>query len=743
MPLILRRRASRRLWGEVECEGFPLATPDGWVAFDTEGTGVDFFGSMGVDRDHWPARAFGFSFCNADGDEAWVRWRIDPWTREVIVDERTRDLVAGLLSNPKIRKVPFNGNFDKRAAEFAGIEVLGELWDTQVGQHVVRPGDKFLGLKELSKKYLDLGDEDETALGESVKRMRSKITFAKKRLQASLAGHVLKGGLKEGDEWLGRFAKMSREEDDDAWKADLWLGDFDLCRLYAKKDARRTAMLHLAQLERLDDDERAGGKLWEIYKDELRLLPIIGAMEKRGIAVEEERVYEIQKFYGDYMADANARVIEEAGIDSFNYNSGPQKQEIFFEDRGYTPLKYVTDKRAKTPNACSKCKGLGCARCQNTGWNPCVNKDFLASIGIERKIGVDGEEVLEEKDPLAYWIVHATDAKKMKDFVDSYDELLVREGDETVIHPSIIQCGPETGRLSCRKPNLQNVAKDDSPKKKSSVPYRPRECFVPRAGKIFYLPDYTQIEIWILAVLSQDPGLKEILGSGDSDTHGRVAQMVWPGEFDLAGAKADKKKPVASLSRVALANLKAYNKTRNRSKNLQFCTVYGGGAKKVAEMIGDGCTKAEAEAFLARYNETFPGVAEFMDLTVREVRKTGRTTNAFGREYQIDREFAYLATNYRIQGTAADLIKRAMIRVDDFLAEPEYAGHAELLLQIHDELIVEGDERYDSEALMRGLVSCMQADWKLLRSPVPFPVGMKVARERWSETMDVDLKAVA
>ncbi len=129
-----------------------------------------------------------------------------------------------------------------------------------------------------------------------------------------------------------------------------------------------------------------------------------------------------------------------------------------------------------------------------------------------------------------------------------------------------------------------------------------------------------------------------------------------------------------------------------------------------------------------------------MDETIAIAEAHGQVVNPFGRVYSIDPGYEYRATNYLVQGTAAEVAKNAMIRLSD-LYEKNWKGQADLLLQIHDEFIIEVDEEADCEELRQQTVRAMASDALILGSPMPFPVGYKIATERWSQCTDVAVAA--
>jgi DNA polymerase-1 len=277
------------------------------------------------------------------------------------------------------------------------------------------------------------------------------------------------------------------------------------------------------------------------------------------------------------------------------------------------------------------------------------------------------------------------------------------------------------------------VATDESPKKKVDIPYRSRECFIPRDGFIFFIPDYSQIEVWLLFLRAKaQDAINALAGGGDA--HQAVATLIWGNTYDLTIALRAEKKEKALLTQEEKHHLKVHKKIRKRAKNLQFCKIYGGGSAKVAIMIGDGCTVEQAEQFIKEYDARLPFVKQFMSETIRQAKRQGWIRNAYGRKFFVDKQFAYRATNYDIQGSAADLIKNAMSACYDLSTSPEYLGKLHLLLSIHDELLFEVHHSIDNLETKKAIAECMSRDYKFLECPIPFPIGFKVSSTRWSET---------
>jgi DNA polymerase-1 len=236
------------------------------------------------------------------------------------------------------------------------------------------------------------------------------------------------------------------------------------------------------------------------------------------------------------------------------------------------------------------------------------------------------------------------------------------------IHTSFNQVGAATGRLSSSEPNLQNIPVR-TPRGEEI-----RRGFIPAPGWKFVVADYSQIELRLMAHLSQDPAFIAAFAQGE-DVHRQTAAIIF-------GLTADEVTP----------------EMRARAKTINFATIYGQGPFALSRQLG--ISQEEAKAFIAEYFRRFAGVRAFLDRQVALARERGYVETLFGRRRYIpevkDRNFntrafgERQAQNAPLQGSAADLIKIAMARIHRALTESGLAGR--LLLQVHDELVLECPE---------------------------------------------------
>jgi DNA polymerase-1 len=264
--------------------------------------------------------------------------------------------------------------------------------------------------------------------------------------------------------------------------------------------------------------------------------------------------------------------------------------------------------------------------------------------------------------PIAQRILDYRQLTKLKGtYVDALPELI--EPSTGRLHTSFNQTGAATGRLSSSNPNLQNIPI------RTELGREIRAAFIPREGWTLVVADYSQIELRLLAHMSGDPVLQDAFRNGE-DIHTRTAAEV-----------------------MGVPPMLVSKQERNNAKAVNFGIVYGISSFGLAANLG--ISRKEADTYIKAYFERYAGVKKFIDETIAKTRETGIARTLFGRERPIPdmsarnpaaRGFAErTAVNSPIQGTAADMIKLAMVRLDRALA----GFQTKLLLQVHDELVLE------------------------------------------------------
>jgi len=359
-------------------------------------------------------------------------------------------------------------------------------------------------------------------------------------------------------------------------------------------------------------------------RTEMPLIGVLADMEWEGIAIDRPLFEKLTVEFRAELAGLVARIHHAAGTE-FNIASTPQLRHVLFEK-----LQLPVIKKTKT--------------------GPSTDADVLDELAA---MGHDVPKLLLEYREVS---------KLLSTYLESLPQAVnPRTGR---IHTSFNQIGAATGRISSTEPNLQNIPVR-SPRGEAI-----RRGFVPKDGSRFVIADYSQIELRLLAHLSGDAAFVEAFRQG-GDIHRQTAALIF-------GVDADQVSP----------------DQRARAKTINFATIYGQGPHSLSRQLG--ISREEAKQFIEAYFTRFAGVRQFLDSCVEQARARGYAETIFGRRRYIpelkDKNFNMrafgerTATNSPLQGSAADLIKIAMVRVRDALA----AGYkARLLLQVHDELLVE------------------------------------------------------
>ena len=391
---------------------------------------------------------------------------------------------------------------------------------------------------------------------------------------------------------------------------------------YAAEDADVTLRLHRALKPRLE----AEPGLLSVYRDiEIPLVPVLERVEANGVLVDAAELRRQSADLSRRMLAAQQRATELAGR-SFNLDSPKQLGQLLFEELKLPAL-------VKTP-----------------GGAPSTNEEALEAIADQHEL----PRVILDYRGLA---------KLRSTYTDKLPEMV--NPDTGRVHTSYHQAGAATGRLASSDPNLQNIPirTDDG--------RRIRRAFVAPEGRVLLACDYSQIELRIMAHLSQDPALLRAFEHGD-DIHRATAAEVFGKAIAEVGANE-----------------------RRAAKAINFGLMYGMGAFGLARQLG--ISRSEAQDYIALYFSRYPGVRDFMDRTRQQAHERGYVETVFGRRLylpyigsrnQAQRAGAERAAiNAPMQGTAADIIKRAMTAIDAWLAGQ--GGRALMILQVHDELVFE------------------------------------------------------
>jgi DNA polymerase-1 len=391
---------------------------------------------------------------------------------------------------------------------------------------------------------------------------------------------------------------------------------------YAAEDADVTLRLHCAMYPEVEADER----LCRVYREiEMPVMHVLQRMERNGVLLDLELLAELSREFGGKMLDIESKAHEAAG-QPFNLNSPKQIQDILFDKQKLPVLK-------KTPSG-----------------TPSTDEDVLAQLALDH--------------PLPKLILEYRALSKLKStYTDKLGEMVNPQTKR--VHTCYGQAVAVTGRLSSSDPNLQNIPV------RTAEGRRIREAFIAAPGWHIVSADYSQIELRIMAHISQDASLLRAFEAGE-DIHRATAAEVFG--LDLPAVSSEQ---------------------RRYAKAINFGLIYGMSAFGLARQLD--IERSAAQQYMDRYFARYPGVAQYMQRTRELARQQGYVETVFGRRLWLAdirsssparRQAAERAAiNAPMQGTAADLVKMAMIRVDEWLAAERLQSR--LIMQVHDELVLD------------------------------------------------------
>ncbi len=401
---------------------------------------------------------------------------------------------------------------------------------------------------------------------------------------------------------------------------------FDQCPVDAARDYSCEDADMALRLRSIFEPQLETYALTPLFHDvEMPLVAVLAEMEWHGVAIDRLWFAELKERFTRERESVERKIYETAGTE-FNINSNQQLREVLFERLGLPSRK-------------------------RTATGPSTDATVL-------------QELADEGHAIPQMLMEYRELSKLEStYLDTLPGLVnPRTGR---LHTSFNQTVAATGRLSSSDPNLQNIPI------RRELGRDIRRGFVPRAGWSFLAADYSQIELRLLAHLSGDPAFVEAFHAG-GDIHRQTAAII----FDL---------PMESVT----------SEMRARAKTINFATIYGQGPVALSRQLK--IEVSEAREFIARYFERFVGIRDYLDAQVEFAREHGYVQTLFGRRRYIpemrDRNFNIrafgerTAANSPIQGSAADLIKIAMIRIHRRLRDSGMS--TVMLLQVHDELVFE------------------------------------------------------
>jgi DNA polymerase I len=430
---------------------------------------------------------------------------------------------------------------------------------------------------------------------------------------------------------------------------------------YAAEDAEITLRLH----NRLWPQVSAEPQLEQVFKEiELPLIPVLSRIERSGALVDDTLLFQQSQELSERLAELETQAWELAG-QQFNLASPKQLGEILFEKLEIPVLKKTA-------------KGA-----------PSTKEEVLQELALDYPLP---KVILE----------HRSLAKLKSTYTDKLPVMINSQTGR--IHTSYHQAGTATGRLSSSDPNLQNIPI------RTAEGRRVRQAFIAKPGCVLVAADYSQVELRIMAHLSEDPSLVAAFNAGQ-DIHRATAAEVFAVEPEEVTADQ-----------------------RRSAKAINFGLIYGMSAFGLARQLG--INRKQAAEYIERYFARYPGVQNYMNNIRHSAAENGYVETFFGRRLYLPeinarngmrRQAAErTAINAPMQGTAADIIKRAMVSVDSWLQNSGLESR--MIMQVHDELVLEVPEP-ELAQVKQGLVERMEAAASL---QVPLVVDVGVG-DNWDE----------
>ncbi|MBO4351317.1 MAG: DNA polymerase I [Proteobacteria bacterium] len=427
------------------------------------------------------------------------------------------------------------------------------------------------------------------------------------------------------------------------------------------------AQLILQLAEKLPAELEAN-KLTDLFLNlDMPLAKILAKMEFYGVAIDVQALHQLSKTYEETLKRLDAEA-HAFSTEPFNINSPKELAHFLYE-----VLKLV----------------------------PATKKKSIHGLSTD-------QETLDSIDhPIAKIISEYRAASKLK---STYSEALAQLADPQTgrIHGRFNACVTATTRLSSSDPNLQNIPG------RTELGRQIKRCFVAKPGFTFIGADYSQIELRLMAAFSKDPVLIKAYLDGE-DVHARTAATL----FEI---------PIEQVTK----------EQRRLAKTINFGLLYGMGVQKLARETG--YPKTEAKAFLEKFHAQFPTLSDFFNQQIENAKEAGETRTLLGHrrampelysDRPVERAFGErVATNAPIQGSASDIVKRAMIRLEQLLHEHNL--HARLLIQVHDELLLECPNE-EVEKTSQILIDAME---NAANIKVPLRVELKTGNN-WADMVSV------
>lgn len=698
------------------------------ISVDTETTGL---------RVRFNDMPWMISMADQEGNSWCCMWPVDPFTR--IVHYKKDDYwhyLKSVVEDPTIVKVYFNAKYDMRMLKKIGITHKGVYEEVSLKARVFNTDEFAYKLKPLSRKYCGLVSDEEDALKKLIQKLQRKAKAAEWMVFSNVetTNSKAKEDKAAPDYWLCMYAHLlpgiTTEEIENAKS---------LAEEYCRKDTLRTTLLD----DFYSEEFIKVPSLAKTYAQELELMELVIDMEDYGIRTFKDVAIRERAICLQESEQLLAELREECGDPNFLPDSPSAVAKYLFSPKPYG-LGLPPTEKTKTGQYKTGYKEI-----EKFTYNPWVQKLFACKAKN----------------------------KAVSLFFDKYIDNLIERDGYHVIHPEINQSNTKTFRFSMSNPNLQQAANPDSSARGADV-IQVRNAFGPRPGYVWWLFDYSGQELRllgglmrierILKAVENGEDIPTVLGNetwGGKNNPAAILQAIDSLEFnhehpsnnDVAefwtkiGFSSRDNKSMQERQIFADQVLRDFKydivklekavgkKTvRTRTKMCLYGKAYGAGVNGVVGLLR--CTPEDAGKWLKALDTRFPEMRLEANKWINKASKDGYIENAYGRRLTVPSDRPYVATNYKIQGTAADMMKISMVRCNKFLKSTGLDAH--IILTVHDELIFEIKTEHSKKWVLRKLKELMEDHHEQVG--IPMSVGISKVTSSWDIEEDFDhLFAVA
>ncbi|NJR72712.1 MAG: hypothetical protein HC773_01385 [Scytonema sp. CRU_2_7] len=628
-----------------------------------------------------------FAFVITDAQYTSKIYRFDNISR--VKNEVSKKVFEEFHKDILIQKIAHNAKFEMgfTSMYFGGVLPSSKWHDTLLLSQMLRNLAHSHSLDYLSKIFFSEVAKDD------VERWTHFDTEVKKHLttQKRLHNNYQKRFIKEIIEPLREDGIEPMVTD----RPNYGLIPVDIMKGYQQSDGERG----MALFEYLFDSVLSDTSMYLDYLNEMRLLKTSQKMEQRGLMIHTRESKELIDSLSNSLKEIHIKKKSVFGFD-INLDSVDQLQKHLFG--------YINPKKHENLN--EEWKRL----------DPRFNlRPVSLTAGSAPSAAKESLVLLKEKYPnnkaLDMLLRYRAYSKGLT-MVSSYIETA---GESRIIHPTMNTNQARTGRQSVSNPNLQNVSKEVSVNTVYGIPAR--KCFRPRPNYVYFLGDYSGIEMRLIIAASGEEFLIDQLNKdSDYDVHTYNAIAILGDEFTKIKDQ-DTKKSV-----------------RSDIKNATFGIAYGANMHTFAKSIRK--TVHDAKSCLDNFREKCPGICGFTKNMMEQVKRSGYITTAFGRRLYVEKEKAYTASNYKIQGDAAGILKRAENNIDDYILDVWSGDYDKiaLVLTVHDEVIIEVHRSLleCKEDILHDISYCMT---NMKEISVPLAAEWKQSTTNWQDAKGIHI----